>query len=68
MNFDWHTVLWRSPSGSEGSETYQSKEHALEGARILLSRAYIIHAIQHGGQTIMDSKAIHLFFNPPRSK
>jgi hypothetical protein len=66
--FDFHTVLWRSPSGSEGSESYQSKERALGGAQTLLKLDYVVYGIRHG-TTIMNIDAIKVeLAKPPQSK
>ena len=66
--FDWHTVLFRSPNGTEGSEADQSKERALGGAQILLRLGYTVHGIQYGGETIMDAEEIQSLIQPPQSK
>jgi hypothetical protein len=66
--FDSHTVLWRSPDGSEGIESYQSKERAIGGAQTLLKLGYTVHRIQHGGKTILDIEAIQSLISSPQSK
>lgn len=65
--FDWHTVLWRSPTGSEGSESYQSKEYAIGGAQTLWKLGYVVHGIRHGAE-MLDCEAIRALIAPPQSK
>ena len=65
--FDWHTILWTSPTGSEGDESYQAKDYALEAARKLMEQGYVIRALQHGGRTVMNSQELKRLFRAPRS-
>ena len=55
-------------TGAWDRNTCQSKEHALNFARVYLQQGKIVFAIERDGQIVMDEVAILKHFKIPRSK
>lgn len=68
----FHTVLWGDDgcrqTGAWHRNTCQSKERALNFARVYLQQGKIVFAIEQSGQIVMDEAAVLQHFETPQSK